>query len=212
LNAARQGREVAAFVLAGGQSSRMGRDKALVELAGQPLIAHALGVLRGAGLEPKIAGARTDLQSYAPVIADTAQDRGPLAGICAALASTSWERTVFLSVDLPLIPSSLIEFLIQHAEISGQLITLAAVNGFPQTFPSVVHREALPALRNELDTDRRGCLSAFRAASTHGCRILQPIAAELLAQTGSVIHPAALPPGFWFLNVNTAADSWPACV
>ena len=85
--------DAAGFVLAGGQSSRMGSDKALVEFGGRPLIAHAVGILRTAGLSVSIAGARAEirasLESYAPVIPDAEAGRGPLGGICAALKSTT---------------------------------------------------------------------------------------------------------------------------
>ena len=71
----------------------MGSDKALVEFGGRPLIAHAVGILKAAGLPVSIAGARPEnrasLESYAPVISDAEPGLGPLGGICAALQSTA---------------------------------------------------------------------------------------------------------------------------
>ena len=103
------------FVLAGGQSSRMGQDKALLHFAGRPLVAHALSILSQAGLSVSIAGARpsarTSLEAFAPVVEDPEPGLGPLAGICAALASTAARYAVFLPVDLPLLPPALIAFL-----------------------------------------------------------------------------------------------------
>ena len=80
-----------AFILAGGQSRRMGHDKALTLLAGVPLVQRACDLLRAAGLEPRIAGAQSDLSSFAPTLPDdpTQSSRGPLSGICSALANTS---------------------------------------------------------------------------------------------------------------------------
>ncbi len=196
----------AGFVLAGGESTRMGRDKALVQFAGGPLILHALELLRNAGLEPSIAGARSPLDAYAPLVPDATPGRGPLGGICAGLASTSAERGVFLSVDLPLLPPSLIAYLLFHASISGRVVTLVSVNGFPQTFPAAIRRDALGVLTAELEAGRAGCFSAFRQAAAAFGQPVSILPLEALAQSGLVTHPDALSPAFWFLNVNSSAE------
>jgi molybdopterin-guanine dinucleotide biosynthesis protein A len=199
----------AAFVLAGGQSSRMGRDKALLTLAGQPLIAHALATLREAGLPAAIAGSRSDLASFAPVLPDSKpgkQDSGPLAGICAALASTSARYVVFLSVDLPLLPSALLVYLLHHARITASAVTIPSVNGRAQTFPAVLDRDVLPFLEGELAARRLGCLAAFQSAAAALGRPFRPVPVEYLVQAGQVAHPTSLPAAHWFLNLNTPAD------
>jgi len=200
----------AGFVLAGGQSSRMGRDKALVEFSGRPLVAHALAILNQVGLPPKIAGAtssiRASLQAFAPVIEDASPGLGPLSGICAALAATSAHYAIFLPVDLPLLPPSLLVYLLRHAQITGAAVTVPSVSGFTQTFPAVLARTALPALQNELTSGRYGCFSAFQAASAALGHSIGSISVELLAQSGHVFHPLDLPPRHWFLNLNSPAD------
>lgn len=198
--------ETAGFVLAGGHSSRMGADKALELLAGQPLVVYALSILREAGLRTSIAGASSPLAAFAPVVEDSQPGRGPLGGVCAALASTSACRAVFLPVDLPLLPASLVVFLLRYARTTGAHVTLCSVNGFAQTFPAVICRAALPALQDELEAGRGGCFSAFQAAAA---RLGQPVSVlpvELLVQCGQVAHPAGLPSARWILNVNSLED------
>ena len=192
------------FVLAGGESSRMGTDKALLQLTGEPLISRALGILREAGFEPSIAGARIDLSSFGRVIPDAGH--GPLGGICAALESTQAEYSVFVSVDTPLLPASLLRFLLDTAQRVASGITLASVSGFKQTFPVVIHRSLLPALRSELETGNGGCYAAFRAATHLGVKPLRILTVEGHVQSGQVEHPDALPASYWFLNINTPAD------
>jgi len=198
------------FVLAGGKSSRMGTDKALLEFGGQTLVERAIGILKSAGLPVFIAGApagvRPRLESYAAVVPDAEPGLGPLAGVCAALRSTWAPLAVFLPVDIPLMPTSLIVYLLRHARISGVPVTLASVNAFPQTFPAVVARDALLALERELAGGRLGCLAAFRAAALELGHTLSVVPAEVLVQAGQVAHPQALPPLRWFLNLNAADD------
>lgn len=198
--------DAAGFVLAGGRSSRMGVDKALVELAGQPLVVHALRVLRDAGLSASIAGAHSSLAAYAPVVEDARADSGPLAGICTALASTPARYAVFVPVDLPFLPASLVALLLHYSRVQDAAVTVPSVNGYGQTFPAVVDRAALPAMEGSLKAGNRGCFSAFQEAAAQLCRPLGVLRVEMLVQAGQVSHPEGLPAAEWFLNVNSAAD------
>jgi len=198
--------DAAGFVLAGGRSSRMGSDKALLQFAGQSLVARALDILRASGLAPSIAGARSNLSQFAPVIEDSRPALGPLGGICAALASTSAQCAVFLPVDLPLIPAALLTFLLHHAQITGAAITVPSVNGYAQTFPAVVRRSALPALESALREGPGGCFSAFHAAAAQLGQPFSVLPVELLVQSGQIAHPDGFPAGFWFQNVNTPGE------
>jgi molybdopterin-guanine dinucleotide biosynthesis protein A len=200
------GAAAAGFVLAGGRSSRMGADKALMPLAGRPLVVHALEILRQAGLTASIAGARSRLTAFAPVVEDEEPGRGPLGGICAALASATAQWAVFLPVDLPFLPASLLVSLLHFARIRGAAVAVPAVNGFAQTFPAVVRREALPALRGELAAGRGGCFSAFQTAAAALGQSVAVLPVELLVQCGQLVHPRGLPPCRWFLNLNTPED------
>jgi molybdenum cofactor guanylyltransferase len=199
--------DAAGFVLAGGRSSRMGREKALLEFAGETLVARSLRILREADLPGPIAGRTSDLSAFAPQIPDTQPGHGPLSGVCAALASTPAEYAVFLSVDTPFVPPSLLVYLLYHAQVTGHAVTVPSVNGFAQTFPSVIRRAALPILQDELDAGRNGCFSAFQAAAASFGQAVDTVSVELIVQTGHAAHPTSLPPARWFLNLNTPADA-----
>jgi molybdopterin-guanine dinucleotide biosynthesis protein A len=196
--------DAAGFVLAGGRSSRMGSDKAFVEVDGEPQIVRALNILRGAGLSLTIAGGGSHLSAYAPMLDDAGF--GPLGGICAALASTTAEYAVFLSVDMPLLPPSLISLIVRQARITKSAVTGLSVSGFAQTFPCVMQRAVLPGLQKEREAGNNGCFSALRAAATALHRPFTVLAVENLVQAGQLEHPRSLPAALWFLNVNTPSD------
>lgn len=202
--------EAAGFVLAGGESSRMGRDKALLQFAGRPLVEHALDIFKQAGLSASIAGARPQahatLEAFAPVVEDARSGLGPLAGICSALAASRAQFAVFLPADLPLLPVSLIVYLLQHAATTGRAVTLVSIGGFTQTFPAVLDRTVLPALQAELTAGRGGCFSAFQAAAEGLAQPISRVAVEPAAESGHVLHPLGLPPVRWFLDLDTPED------
>ncbi len=204
------GPDAVGFVLAGGQSSRMGEDKAMLLFAGQPLVVHALSILQEAGLSASIAGAhpsaRRGLEVFAPVIEDPEPGLGPLAGICAALASTLATHAVFLPVDLPFLPPSLLIFMLQRARMTDRAVMIPSVSGFDQTFPVVLARNSLPTLQSELAARRCGCFSAFQAVAAHRLQPVSRVVVEFASQTGLVAHRHGLTTFQWFLNLNSPAD------
>lgn len=197
--------EAFGFVLAGGESSRMGSDKALVQLGGRYLIQHAIEILRRAGIEVAIAGTRADLGAYAPVIVDARAGKGPLSGLCSALQSTNARRSVFLPVDMPFIPSVLISYMLAKSAEFDAAVTIVEAAGIAQTFPAVIDRTIFPALLAALERGDSGCLRGFHSAThTVAQSIVQlPLASILQSQ---MCHPKGVPAERWFLNVNSLDD------
>src|SRR5689334_356060 len=94
---------ITAFVMAGGKSSRMGRDKAFLEFDGQTMLDRLLNITRGVTKEICIVGDLAKFRSFGSVVEDIFRDRGPLGGIHAALSSTKTDLNLMVAVDLPFI-------------------------------------------------------------------------------------------------------------
>ena len=100
-------------VLAGGRSRRMGRPKALVELAGRPLISYPLAAVEAAKLEPVVV-AKPD--SPLPplgcrVVREPVEPAHPLRGILSALDGSGGRAVIVLGCDMPLVAPSLLAWL-----------------------------------------------------------------------------------------------------
>jgi molybdopterin-guanine dinucleotide biosynthesis protein A len=106
------------FAVAGGQSLRMGRDKALLPWGASTLLDHTLDRLRAACSEVRIlSGAELRYTDRGlPVLADSFPGGGPLAGVCAGLGSSGNRIGLFLAVDLPFVPAALLLRLLELAE------------------------------------------------------------------------------------------------
>jgi molybdenum cofactor guanylyltransferase len=195
---------VNAFVLAGGQSTRMGRDKALLEFRGRPLIDHAVQKLRALGFSPRIAGTRPDLSAYAPVIPDNYPGSGPLAGIEAALSASNSSLNLFLPIDLPLLPLDFLRWLVARAGETSALGTIPALEDRPQPLCAVYHRDLLPFARSALAAGDRKVMRVIGNAAVSTGSKLDRFSVEMVA--ASIDFSPALPPRRWFQNVNTPAD------
>jgi molybdopterin-guanine dinucleotide biosynthesis protein A len=149
---------MAAFILAGGRSSRMGTDKALLELAGKSLIVRAVELARDTVPDVTIVGDPGKFAPFGSVIEDVYRDHGPLGGIHAALTHSEAEVNLILAVDLPFVPAEFLKYLLTRAESSNATITVPSIGGYFQPLCGVyrkafkiVAEHALSQGRNKID-------------------------------------------------------------
>ncbi len=193
-----------AFVLAGGQSTRMGRDKALLELHGRPLIEHALDKLRVLGFSPFIAGSRPDLAAFAPVLPDLHPTAGPLAGIEAALNASNSEQNLFLAVDLPFLPIEFLRWMIDRVDKTNAFATIPLLQARPQPLCAVYSKALLPHIEGALDVGDGKVMRAIERAAGATSQIIDSFDLESIAASQS--WPQPIPLHRWFHNLNTPAD------
>jgi molybdopterin-guanine dinucleotide biosynthesis protein A len=146
----------------------MGRDKALLELAGKPLILHAVVKLRRVCMDVNVLGSNPALEAYAPLVKDVHPGCGPLGGMEAALLHSRYDWNLFLPVDVPFLPTAylsswvmyavhrndgVIRILHQGFEMPGvhALVWMFRVEGVPQPTVALVHREVRPFLTEALE-------------------------------------------------------------
>jgi molybdopterin-guanine dinucleotide biosynthesis protein A len=142
------GLEVGGYVLAGGKSSRMGQDKALLELAGKPLALHAVTKLRRVCDDVHILSGRHELAEFAPLERDLHAGCGPLGGIEAALSHSQHEWNLFMPVDMPFCPTSFLQLWVLNVSAMGKArgtrVAMFTVFGQPQPLLCLLHKEVAP--------------------------------------------------------------------
>jgi molybdopterin-guanine dinucleotide biosynthesis protein A len=152
-------RDVSAFILAGGKSTRMGADKAFVEYEGRTLLARALDLTRSVVSGVWIVGSKQKFAALAPVVEDVFRDCGPLGGIHAALLGSLTELNLMLAVDMPFVPRAFLQYLITQARSAPDaVVTVPRSDGRRQPLCAIYRREfavvaerALQAGRNRID-------------------------------------------------------------
>ena len=144
--------EITAVVLAGGKARRMGgEDKGLVEVAGRPMVAHAIDALRPQTAEV-IVNANRNAGSYRAitgcrVIADTMGDfAGPLAGMASALEASTTRLLLTAPCDSPLVTGELGRRLHAALTRAGAEIAVAHDGERMQPVFALLTRDLLPDL------------------------------------------------------------------
>ena len=131
------------FVLAGGKSTRMGRDKAALTLHGRTLLETALTVVGQVAREVYILGSPQLYGGYGPVIADIFPGCGPLGGIHAALSRTTTPFNLIIAVDTPFVSPEFLGYLAHRAADSSAMVTIPEIRGYLEPVCAVYQREFL---------------------------------------------------------------------
>jgi molybdenum cofactor guanylyltransferase len=190
--------EAAGYILAGGGSRRFGRDKALVEVGGLPMLRRMIGLLQSVAKNVKVVGAREKYAQFEKeIVSDGWPGEGPLGGIITALQDSALEAersewNLIVSCDMPFLTAEWLAFLCQRAAKSGaQVVVPHSMHG-PEPLCACYRTDAAGALR-----------AAFESGVRKVTQGLQHVTTEVLDEADWKRFDSA---GRLFWNMNTAAD------
>ena len=142
----------------------MGRDKAFLELAGKPLVLHAVVKLRRVCMEVSVLGEDPALDAYAPLVKDLHPGCGPMGGIEAALLHSRYDWNLLLPVDVPFLPTAYLSGWVRHMSSEYARVMMFTVDGVPQPTVALVHREVRPFLTEALERGEYKLFPVFERA------------------------------------------------
>ena len=187
-----------AYLLAGGGSTRFGRDKALAELGGRTMLKGMFGLLSGVTRQVRIVAANAKYKGLGvEVVPDRWPGQGPLGGIITALEDAARsvpqpEWNLIVSCDMPFLTPEWLVFLCERAAKSeSQAVYPNSLHG-PEPLCACYRTNSAEALRCAFESGVRKI--------THG---LQHVRTEVLDEADWKRFDSS---GRLFWNMNTEAD------
>ena len=146
--------DAGAIILAGGKSSRMGQNKALLPINGLANIERIKKQL--ATTFEEVILVTNDEAKYqflnVPTVSDKVKNKGPLAGIQAGLMASSYDVNVFVACDMPFISVDLAQVLVEQSE--GFDAVVPVINGEQHPLFAVYKKSVLAEVENCLRTNQ----------------------------------------------------------
>jgi len=190
-----------AIILAGGFSKRLGQDKALIELAGRPLVLHVLDRVRGVVDEVMVVVSSDDQRTVfecllgrkASVVVDKCEIQSPLIGASVGFENAQGEYSLLLPCDTPFISSEVVALLLDLCVNKSAAIPRWPTGYIEPLQAAYQTKSALNAAKTALEEgklDLRSMISHLRGVRYISTLVLQEVDPRLLT----------------FFNINTPED------
>ena len=183
--------KITGIILAGGKSSRMGRDKGWIEVNNKPLINYAIEALKPYCDQILISSNSKKYKSLGyPVYEDKIKNCGPLGGIYSSLLHSSTHKNMVLSCDMPLISTELIKYVLDKC-IEGKLSLPIHGANFMEPLCAVYPLEAIPHLEKFIKEGKLKLIDLVNSITTKQI---------MIDPSNYFYHPDL------FLNINIPGD------
>lgn len=140
------------FVLAGGRSTRLGVDKARVEIEGVSLLLRTVNLLKPYVDSVAVLGPAGRYEFiHEPTIQDRWPGKGPLAAILTGLERMTGEWGIFIACDLPLVDGRFIELLIRRVAASKPDAVVPRTTGGWQPLCAAYRRSSARQIREAIE-------------------------------------------------------------
>ena len=183
---------ISSIVLAGGESSRLGRDKAFLEVKGQFLIESIIERLRQLSQEVIIVADETDRyeELESTVVSDVYPGKGALGGIYSGVKRASNSSSLVVACDMPFLNLSLLRYM-QTLAVSYDVV-IPRIGHLSEALHAIYAKDCLPFMEEQL---QQGDLRIIHFFPHVRVRYVEQEEIE-------VFDPQHLS----FFNINTEAD------
>lgn len=180
-----------AAILAGGKSSRMKTNKAVLELGGRKLIEHVVDAVKAVVEKPMIISNTPPVFSFLglPIFPDIIKNIGPLGGIYTALKRGEFGHCLVVACDLPFITPELFRYLIEQ-ERNYDVLAVDAGRGV-EPLCAIYSRDGLKVMKEQIDAGQNKVADYYGKVDI---KILK------ISPRHNLYHPKL------FFNVNDATD------
>lgn len=184
---------VSIAILAGGQSRRMGQDKAFLPVGGRPVIERVIAAVTPLTDDLFISANTSDkFAGYGlPIVPDVYPDKAALGGIYSVIQAARHAHVLVVACDLPFLNVALLQHLIDLAP-TAEVVAPLIQPPQPETLHAVYSRACLPAIQKRLLANQLRVIGFFEDVSVHY------VARDEVAQFDPEFHS--------FINMNTPED------
>ena len=141
---------ITGIILSGGQSTRMGTDKALIQFNGKTLLENAIEICKPVCHEIIISSNNPDHETFGyQVVPDEIKNCGPISGIYSCLKKSTMNWNFFISVDSAFVTEDFVQFLISE---TGEFDAVVPIheNG-KEPLVALYHKNCLPVIHEKIE-------------------------------------------------------------
>ncbi len=151
-------KNVSGIILAGGKSSRLGQNKALIEFEGEPIIQRVVNVLHPLVDEIVLATNTPECFTFLGLrmVADLYAGTGALGGLHAGLSAIQSEYGLVVGCDMPFLNAALLEYMLLHK--AGHDIVIPRIGDYYEPLHAIYARRCLPAIERSIESGQRRLL------------------------------------------------------
>lgn len=182
--------KVSGIILCGGKNSRMGKNKALLELGGKPVIMHLVETLKTLCSEIILSTNNNELDFLPyPKVVDHYKDIGPIAGFHSALGSSQTQDNLIVSCDTPFVSAKLLSYLLLRKK--NYNLVLPSVARHLQPMIGYFKKEMVHTIEQQIKAGNRKPINIFE-----NCKLLKIEISKALPFYNEYL----------FFNMNTEKD------
>lgn len=150
-------------IIAGGKSSRMGRDKALLPIRGKTMVERIVEQAAPLGGQPLLITNKPEDYAFIgiPMFSDLLPDKGALGGLYTAIECAAQPYVLTLACDMPFVSQPLMRYLLSLATEFDAVVP--RLGGEAEPFRSVYSKACAPFIRAALDAGKMRVISFFES-------------------------------------------------